>query len=601
MGIVSGAKALSSEMLHTITSLGDSMVVNLLGPLGSVVGARVGGIAFLVASGGRMLTSGFARLLGAVRNAISVGMTIVSTTWRALSTMVSSAVNFVVARVAGGFAFMTSVVRGAASFLAAAVVSTVNAAVRFVVAVVKVVGAAIKAVVDFLLSLLEWKDVVNTHRVFSRMTGKLFDLVRRECASLSLSAKLTQMKSTIDQGINKIPIPDFAIDDIPGGDVLKKAGMVPNLIMKHAGKMIEALASAVAQALGLPVEIIDKLSGLASGLFPTELSSTAIKDSLKRLAGLVIDVADITVKGLFAVLNALVKGMDAVLNTRINIPVLTVLFETIIMPGSTLTLMNVFLVAVAAPYTVVYKLASAGTAPFSDEEIATFDGMADDEIVPAEGADGAVVVSRRSRRSAAVRAVMQKVSVTMKYAGTLLFSLIISVEQLLTFLSRKKLGKGNNHPQVIMYQWWADVFFCIANLFYVPLEWTANLSPIEVGIGVATWLHWVVREAFFNLRVFLTREGSAIPCTIMGGIQFLLTSAVFALKGKLIGGAVETIISFGAFQASLLMADLKSMLSLKRWDLDRKNQGVMASLIAYKVCSFMQGWFMLMMLLFNKP
>merc|ERR1711916_31960 len=105
-------------------------------------------------------------------------------------------------------------------------------------------------------------------------------------------------------------------------------------------------------------------------------------------------------------------------------------------------------------------------------------------------------------------------------------------------------------------------------------EWTANLSPIEVGIGVATWLHWVVREAFFILRVFLTREGSAIPCTIMGGIQFLLTSAVFALKGKLIGGAVETIISFGAFQASLLMADLKSMLSLKRWDLDRKNQGV---------------------------
>ena len=107
------------------------------------------------------------------------------------------------------------------------------------------------------------------------------------------------------------------------------------------------------------------------------------------------------------------------------------MFETIIAPGTTLSLVNVVALLAAAPITVIYKLANSNTAPFSDSDVASVTGMTAERYFggkPQTASEGRRALVQMTPAEAGI---MAKVSYVMYVVGGIIYTLAMGIEMAL--------------------------------------------------------------------------------------------------------------------------------------------------------------------------
>lgn len=253
------------------------------------------------------------------------------------------------------------------------VVSVARAAIRelsdlalLVADSVKRVALEIKQIVEFLLMLIDWGDILQTQRY-------LADTINAELDQLpaALAGATGFVKSNIDSTIGLL--------DRLGGEPVAALGRPGGLSLGFLGEAFDFIYDRVESFLG----------ALGGGGLDTTALTAATRKLTDALLAANIELPDLTTladirapRDLLAVLKtvatsllltlrdaaatlleaagALVSAVKGLLNARIYIPIVTDLIEKFIL-GRDLTLLNLLTLLSGAAYTVIYKLAGRGT------------------------------------------------------------------------------------------------------------------------------------------------------------------------------------------------------------------------------------------------
>lgn len=253
------------------------------------------------------------------------------------------------------------------------VVSVARAAIRelgdlalLVADQVRRVALEIKQIVEFLLMLLDWGDILQTQR-------HLADTIDAELAALPSAAAAAGpfLRATLDNAIAAIavPFPSAGSPLLPRGDLgLGFLGDAFDFIFDRVSDFLGALdlASSIdggplkttAQQLSaaLPGAIALPDPRALAGVTSPQALLAALRPALTALLAALRDVSQALLDGLDAALAA----AKAVLHARIYIPVVTDLIEKFIL-GRELSLLNLVTLLAGAAYNFIYKLAAGGT------------------------------------------------------------------------------------------------------------------------------------------------------------------------------------------------------------------------------------------------
>lgn len=299
---------------------------------------------------------------------------------------------------------------------------TVEDAVQFVHQLFTSLGADIQAFVDLVKSLFEWEDIVASQKAIRMGLQK---------ALQGLIGQMSILKNTFDADIQTFQsevdsLFDAAIAKVGGHTVAAtsqaKGGarqdIRSNYVTHMTGNSLTAQNSAagfnfadtlqnqvtaIAQSLSTAVSgDLDKVwtdiqaSGVLDGLSD---SSTTLEGALALLLkGLKVlfdattdffqQIIDIIFEGLAAVL----QSMDALLNERIELPLITDFYENVVMAGEQDEQMTGYgLIALlgAVPFTVAYKLiAGNDTPPFTQADLDGLAGASWQNLPQYQGAQG---------------------------------------------------------------------------------------------------------------------------------------------------------------------------------------------------------------------
>ena len=237
-------------------------------------------------------------------------------------------------------------------------------------------------IIKFLLSMLEFGDILTTARVITKHTTMAMAYVRMQLTTVDWAEAFTGAMNVLVDGLDSLTgVTGKLVPDVPGAgtaaSVLSGVMFLPGLIMKGIGAIVSAVLGA------LSVSLPDVLSHLnVYDQYRAQVEAAVASGNLG-------DVISIAKTALAAVgpafgtaMNLAAGGVDAFLGlidglftARINIPVLTWLYENIICPGCTLNLLSVLSLFVAAPFTLLWKLVNGGSAPFGGSDLAMMDGL----------------------------------------------------------------------------------------------------------------------------------------------------------------------------------------------------------------------------------
>jgi Concanavalin A-like lectin/glucanases superfamily len=266
------------------------------------------------------------------------------------------------------------------------VIETVHHAVAAVAGVFQKIGVAVSAVVDFLKELFNWDDILATQQFIEAqlravvpyvnqnlasaqayvikqlatarqqadryIAGLQRDLIQRAVASAQSSAAFGQ-----PQDVTSSYVSHLAVSNVSGA-VLSPGGtdITPPAASPFADMSGNASYS----------KLVGHINGLGASV------SLGLADILSWFLGVVaealddaIGLAQDLVTAIFKAIEAAFAAIDAQLGHRIEIPLVTALYEQVITKGrSTLTFYSVAALLGAAPLTIMSKLIR-GTAPFA--------------------------------------------------------------------------------------------------------------------------------------------------------------------------------------------------------------------------------------------
>ncbi len=274
------------------------------------------------------------------------------------------------------------------------VVATVTEAAEFVVGMFRAIGVALQKVIDYLSALFNVADILRTHRVvykFMQETGQ-FGLACVTDLKSSADAMFDNAKSSVDTYFDDA-IAKFGkssvTDQSQSSTLDQPASLQSDYVNQHVAetdmaqpftisnvppqaKMDTSIAAITAgSGPNLDTLISDNQAGITDFIDSAETSLdealATILELLKASLDMAIDLAKAVVD---AVLDMLIAGYQMVLDmidSRINIPIITWFYEEVICAGdgSKLTILNLLALAGALPVTVLSKLFH-GEAPFTE-------------------------------------------------------------------------------------------------------------------------------------------------------------------------------------------------------------------------------------------
>jgi hypothetical protein len=259
------------------------------------------------------------------------------------------------------------------------------------------IGAVIDEIIEWLRFLFEWGDILNTHVVMRKMTQlalKHFDTAIASIES-DVATALDQLKPALAEKSVKWPangVSHLTISAVAKGSkassVAKdtKTSWIASKVNRHT------VGRASSTDSDLPSDSITKtLEGIGENEIKAiqaaydeivvdiakNIMQFDLEEIFKRLVAAFTDALLDTTKNIIAVVCSVsqlaIKAIDSILNSPIDIPVITWLYEKVIAPGSTLTILDVSCLIAAVPATVLCKLV-ADKAPFSSAQAKALSG-----------------------------------------------------------------------------------------------------------------------------------------------------------------------------------------------------------------------------------
>ncbi|MGV3520525.1 LamG-like jellyroll fold domain-containing protein [Luteitalea sp.] len=275
----------------------------------------------------------------------------------------------------------------------AAVLQTVYDAADAVKGLLSKVAATVEQAIEFVKELFNWSDVIDTQRVMKAQLQSIIPFVRTNLASAQkvVTNVLTDTKRQVHLALEAtaagltgdlIRTNSGAAAYSPPTDM--QSTYLRNLVGDHGaqasitpsgadlrpatGSLADALtahtngSTALNTIAGRQGELHGAVDSINRGFAPAAAALTRV---LETLSDEFFDLAIACTPAMFAELDAVLASADELLGWRIDIPLITRLYETVIVPGDTLSAYSLGALVGAVPGTILYKLAKgSSTGPF---------------------------------------------------------------------------------------------------------------------------------------------------------------------------------------------------------------------------------------------
>ncbi|MBD3630862.1 LamG-like jellyroll fold domain-containing protein [Cyclobacterium sp.] len=325
-----------------------------------------------------------------------------------LFTAIKDAVSFVVHTVEQVYESVKETIRVAVIYITDAVnnvtafaIHTVQHAVEAVKGVLAKVGATVEGAINFVKALFDWEDILETQQFTEELLKSVMTSTRANLATtktktvawtqnlkLETHNWLENLKSSANQ--HKSAIKE---DAVPGKRSNVKGTYIQNMVGSHGKDAVLDGDEGGGLDPGQSQQQLDKIhtdhttkvehiNGALGNLHlfsGTEFSMEVIVDRLIELFETIADnLFDLMIAGLewfFDQLALLLEELDKMLAYRVDIPLVTRLYEHVIMKGngSQLTLYSLSALLGAIPTTITYKLATGSEqGPFYGEELSRY-------------------------------------------------------------------------------------------------------------------------------------------------------------------------------------------------------------------------------------
>lgn len=270
--------------------------------------------------------------------------------------------------------------------------------------------AVLKDIVEFLMLLFKWQDILHTHDVISKMITSLIDKLDSSAGDLRtlLTSQFSSLTSRINGELGKIgsnPAFTQSFNQFANGQPssLARVGTAPNVLAYPSGNdafnhhlprclYVYSHAKSVpltgAAGAGSAAVDISGISGAVTASWNTDqmiaakqkfLQSISSKHGgygqlldfgISELVGMVQELIDLVLAGAEAVLGAILDAVPAVIAAfkemfegTIDIPVVSFIYK--LLTGNDLSLLDLFCLICAVPVTILYKVLNDGQAPFA--------------------------------------------------------------------------------------------------------------------------------------------------------------------------------------------------------------------------------------------
>lgn len=303
-------------------------------------------------------------------------------------TVVVHAVNVAITDIGKAAMAVIVTVVDAVGTAVAAVVKTVYHAAQAVAGVLHKVAVAVENVVEFVKDLFHWNDVLDTQKVVKAQLMAVLPYVTTnlQSAKKMVINQMGDAKTSVHNALEAMRL--TTLHALAAGESIgaysqpndMRASYVQNLLTDHA----DAAAIDTTPNVTTPSGLLDTLNGVArqspatarisqrsTAMTATTESARATDGMSAVLAALIPiveeisdDLFDLAIGGIGPVFDALglaLSGVDTMLKARIQIPLITDLYEKVITNGEELSCYSLAALIGALPLTVIYKLAK-GTA-----------------------------------------------------------------------------------------------------------------------------------------------------------------------------------------------------------------------------------------------
>lgn len=301
-------------------------------------------------------------------------------------TVVVHAVEAAVTDIAKAVKAVVVVVVDAVGSAVAAVVNTVYHAAQAVAGVLQKVAVAVTDVIEFVKELFHWGDILDTQKVVKAQLMSVLPYITSnlQSAKKMVVGQLDDAKTSVHNALEGLRA------DVLGAELAAsestsaysqpkdmRASYVQNLLTDHAdsatiaatssdppsdsgGSLIDTLTGATRQSTATS-RITQRSAAMTA---TTETATSGLSAVLAALIPIVeeisddlFDLAKLAVGSVFDALGTLLAEVDAMLKARIEIPLLTDLYEQVITNGETLNCYSLGALIGALPLTIIYKLA----------------------------------------------------------------------------------------------------------------------------------------------------------------------------------------------------------------------------------------------------
>ncbi len=286
------------------------------------------------------------------------------------------------------------------------IVDSVETAVAAMSAFFKQVAASIEKVINYVAALFDWEDILDTadalhemqRAALARFPGTI-RAARNKWNALMTNAETT-MTTALDRVINSMGVaevesnpsdPDertsFLMNKLENNlGRLALDSVMPNIDFSLLDRIVQAFdVQGIRKELDSAIDSIDWKAAVADPKAFFTTGATVILLGVRALLQLLMRLIKVGGALLLELVEQVADWLVRLANGRIDIPWVTDFIETTILRGRPLTLLSLFSVIAAVPYTIIYKLAKGTTeGPFA--EFASFAAQddADDAKVQAE-------------------------------------------------------------------------------------------------------------------------------------------------------------------------------------------------------------------------
>ncbi|HRI67757.1 MAG TPA: hypothetical protein PK156_26150, partial [Polyangium sp.] len=268
------------------------------------------------------------------------------------------------------------------------IVDSVETAVAAMSAFFKQVAASIEKVINYVAALFDWEDILDTadalhemqRAALARFPGTI-RAARNKWNALMTNAETT-MTTALDRVINSMGVaevesnpsdPDertsFLMNKLENNlGRLALDSVMPNIDFSLLDRIVQAFdVQGIRKELDSAIDSIDWKAAVADPKAFFTTGATVILLGVRALLQLLMRLIKVGGALLLELVEQVADWLVRLANGRIDIPWVTDFIETTILRGRPLTLLSLFSVIVAVPYTIIYKIAKGtNEGPFAE-------------------------------------------------------------------------------------------------------------------------------------------------------------------------------------------------------------------------------------------